>query len=266
MSVDLSARPAAAQQAAAWAVPRCHPSLAPTDVHLWLAAVGAAAASERPLFTLLDASERERASRFHAARDRQRFTLAHGLLRLLLGRYAGRSATQLGFGFGRYGKPHVLDLETHMNLEFNMSHAGDLVLIAVARSRAVGVDVERWDEAVDYDGVAGFCFSPSERAALAALPQADKAAAFFAVWTRKEAYIKATGCGITQGLDHFDVSPTPGAARLVCDRREVGAVERWSMRDLIPAAGYSGAVVAEGSYGLHCFSITPILEGCSTWS
>ncbi len=257
------ARFGAAQQPAPWVVQHAHPALAAADVHVWLAQTRAAAASESQLFATLDAPERERAARFHAVRDRQRFTLAHGLLRSLLARYVGGSAAELSFGFGPYGKPRLLDPESHMNLEFNMSHAGDCVLIAVARSRAVGVDVERWDDAVDYDDVAAFCFSQSERAALAALPPADKAAAFFAGWTRKEAYIKATGCGITQGLDHFDVSLTPGDARLECDRREADATERWSMQDLVPGAGYSGAVIAEGAYGLRCFSMTPVLEGRS---
>ncbi|MBC5821270.1 MAG: 4'-phosphopantetheinyl transferase superfamily protein [Candidatus Eremiobacteraeota bacterium] len=215
-------------------------------MHVWDARVSAFAAQASALRATLDGSELQRADRFRFERDRLQYVVAHGLVRALLGGYLERPASVLRFATGLYGKPALVEPAIHPPLEYNLSHSGDVVLIAVARQRAVGIDVERWAKHIVYDELAEYCFSAAERSELRAASHHDKAAAFFAGWTRKEAYIKATGLGITAGLDYFDVSLGPGnAAKLLRDRRPNSSAG-WRMVDLPLGAGYSGAVVACG--------------------
>lgn len=231
-----------------------------TGAHVWLAEVGVHAPYEPALWNELDADEAARAARFRFTRDRSLYVVAHGLLRRLLGRYTGRAAASLRFRLGPCGKPALLAQPGDGSpVAFSLSHSGDRIAIAVARERAVGVDVERWSDEIVYDELAAFCFSPAERAALGALPAARKQRAFFAAWTRKEAYIKALGVGVARGLDYFDVSLAPGEpARLLDDRLAPGSAADWTMRDLALDDGYSGAVMVQGAAcTLECRSLAP---------
>ncbi|GAC1348922.1 MAG: 4'-phosphopantetheinyl transferase superfamily protein [Vulcanimicrobiaceae bacterium] len=233
---------------ALWPVPERYPERASDAVHVWRAEVAQHACDEGALFALLDARERDRARRFHFARDRRRYVVSHGILRLLLGRYAHEAPERLRFEIGPFGKPRLVEAAADEPLLFNLSHAGGLAVIAIAPGRSCGVDVEQCDGEIEHAALAAFCFSETERATLAALPRATRSAGFFAAWTRKEAYIKATGFGVSQGLDHFDVSLAPGTpARLIADRHIPGAERRWTMYDLSPGFGYDAAVVAAGA-------------------
>jgi len=223
-------------------------TLAACDVHVWDARVSAFAEHEDDLRATLDDDELQRADCFQFARDRLQYVIAHGLVRILLGRYLGKPAHRLRFETGPYGKPSLYSSVTCPTLEYNLSHSGDIVLIAVACGRAVGVDVERWADEIVYDDLAEYCFSPMEQAELAATDVRNKAAAFFAGWTRKEAYIKATGLGVSAGLDYFDVSLAAGsAAKLLCDRHTGSSAADWLLYDVALGVGYSGAIVARGS-------------------
>lgn len=214
---------------------------------MWKASVAEHAPSERALRALLDASELERAARFHLDVDRVRHSVSHGLLRRLAGHYLDRPPATLRFDKGEYGKPHVAG-EQEGGLVFNLSHSGDLVLIALSRGGSVGVDVECWTRGIDEQGlerITESVFSARERAALRLLDPALRRAAFFAVWSRKEAYIKATGLGVSHGLDHFDVSAEHDEARLLEDRSGVADVGEWALYDLAPGPGYSGALAID---------------------
>ena len=151
----------------------------------------------------LSADERARAARFARDIDRARFVASRTALRRVLGDYLGYAAELVSFRYGARGKPS-LDLEP-APLDFNLSHSRGVALVAVARARAVGVDVER-HRAVDPDALAASCFSPAEQRALAAIAPRDRLAAFFRGWTRKEALIKAHGDGLYLPLDRFTVS------------------------------------------------------------
>jgi 4'-phosphopantetheinyl transferase len=173
---------------------------------------------------------------------------AHGALRVIIGGYVGADPASLDFVVGEHGKPALRrhDGMAASDIEFNLSHSADLALVAVARARPVGVDLERWASDVEHLDLAERFFSPAERRALRALAPAPDliASGFFAAWTRKEAYLKAIGYGISRGLHHFDVTLAPGErARLLADRLDETAIERWSMTDLDPAPGYSAALV-----------------------
>lgn len=202
-------------------------------------------------WALLSPEEERRAHRFFADRHRMPFVVAHSALRRILARYTSTPAHALTFLTAENGKPWVDTSETRARrLEFNLSHSGAVGLVAVARGHRLGVDVERWDTDVEHLELAERFFSPSERHALRSLAHSPPAliAGFFAAWSRKEAYLKATGHGISRGLHHFDVSVEPGEpARLLADRLEPHAVSRWAMTELLPADGYSAALVFESA-------------------
>ncbi|MEO5814768.1 MAG: 4'-phosphopantetheinyl transferase superfamily protein [Gemmatimonadaceae bacterium] len=199
---------------------------------------------EEDLWSVLSHDERERARRFHFEVHRRGFVVAHAALRRILSGYLGEPAERLTFVTGEFGKPA---LESARGLEFNLSHSGDLALLAVSRSGDVGVDVERWNAEIDHLDLADHFFSQDERSALRELSHADDQVVrgFFAAWSRKEAYLKASGHGISRGLHHFDVSLRPGEpARLIADQLDDVAAARWVMRELVAAEGYSAALVA----------------------
>lgn len=237
--------------------------LAADAVHVWRADIVDAAASVIPLEQSLDAAERARARAFHAASDANRYIVAHGTLRELLAGYTGVDRGAIRYETGPYGKPRLARGMTAVDVTFNMSHTHDVVVFAFAWGREVGVDVERWTPDVECLHLARHFFSRAESAALAALPRDAQRAGFFHCWSRKEAYIKATGLGVSHGLDHFDVTLAPGeGAALVADRCAPAAVQQWRMRDLGFAPGHSGAVVAHGTdWHLQRFRVTPAMLG-----
>ena len=225
-------------------------ALGPHTAHVWRIALDDATLVER-YWPLLDAEEQGRARRFHRELHRTRYVIAHGALRRILAGYVGDAPQTLEFVTGAHGKPSLRTDASQRNdsaprVEFNLSHSDDLALVAVAHDRPIGVDVERWSEEVEHLELAERFFSPAERLALRALAHDRRrlVQGFFAAWSRKEAYLKATGAGITRGLHHFDVTLTPDEpARLVADRLDASAPERWMMTSLVPSDGYSAAVV-----------------------
>ena len=230
--------------------PRPHPPLGAHDVHVWRVPLDDETRVES-YWALLDDEERRRATRFVRDVHRRRFIAAHGALRTILAGYLDARPTALAFVNGEHGKPALRDVTGRPPVEFNLSHSDDLALVAVARAHPVGVDLERWSE-VEHLELAERFFSPGERDALRALAHAPHLveAGFFAAWTRKEAYLKATGQGITRGLHHFDVALAPGEpARLLADRLDDQATARWAMFALDPAPGYSAALVVASPVG-----------------
>ena len=232
-----------------WPTPQHLPPLDGDDIHVWKASVGALVDHPAPLHASLDAAERARAAGFHHEGDRARFLLSHGLLRVLASHYLGRPAALLAFELGDAGKPYMAGTDQG-RLAFNMSHSGDVMLLAFARSGRVGVDVEHWSDRLgdaEAARIAASVFSPGEQAALAHLPAGHRQAAFYSVWTRKEAYLKATGAGISRGMKHFEVSAHPEAACLRFDTTLESGVNRWRLFDLSPAPRYSAALASDSS-------------------
>jgi len=196
------------------------------------------------LRALLSPEEAERAQRYKTEELRDRCVLRRGLLRVLLGRCTGRAPGTLVFEYGPQGKPSL-----EGGPAFNLADCKDDVLIAVAPAVELGVDIERMRTLPDADGIAERFFAPAERAAFFALPQEQRAEAFMNGWTRKEAFIKATGAGLSMPLDKFAVELTPGApARLLSVDESLGAgrAEDWSFFDLRPAPGLVAALAVRG--------------------
>jgi 4'-phosphopantetheinyl transferase len=221
--------------------------LAADEVRVWQIELEATGDPLPALPNILSEDERARAARFHFDRDRRRFCMARVGLRRILGAYLGVAPEAVRFGYSSHGKPH-LDPAIHGEaLRFNLSHSGELALVALAYRREVGVDVEVIRPLPDREAIAERFFSPGEVRQLRALPDEQREEAFFACWTRKEALIKAHGGGLSLPLDDFQVSLAPAAPATplpVLGARE--ELRRWSLRALSPAPGTIAAVAAEG--------------------
>lgn len=213
-------------------------------VHVWSARLDDDPGLPARLFGLLSPDEQARAGRFVFERDRRRFVVARGTLRQILGRCAGQPPEALRFVYGAAGKPSLAG-ETH--IAFNLSHSGELALIAAARACDVGIDVELRHPLEDMMSLAARCFSARENAALRALPDGQRAAGFFNCWTRKEAFIKALGEGLSYPLDRFDVSLKPGEpASLLYVQDDPLAAEQWTLAAFEPAENYTAALAVRG--------------------
>jgi len=210
------------------------------DIHVWRARLKPRDHVVTSLRLVLSADERTRADRFYFERDRRSFTVARGVLRSLLGGYLGCAPADVGFGYRDKGKPYATSPAS--DVAFNVSHSGDYALLAFTRGRALGVDVELRRDMSDLTSLAETSFSPSEFAVFRGLPTAQHVEAFFACWSRKEAFIKATGEGVSQ-LAEFDVTLRPGEPARILAVRGPSAVVRYAMHELPPIDGHAAALV-----------------------
>jgi 4'-phosphopantetheinyl transferase len=213
------------------------------QVDVWRVRLDLPTSSLQLLKKLLSANEADRAARFYFPADRNRYIISHGSLRKILALYLRCEPEQFSFSVNAYGKP---SLEGE-HLEFNLSHSGDFALIAITRGRKIGVDVEKVRPGISADIIGGHYFSKAEMAELQALPSEQREAAFFLCWTRKEAYIKAQGMGLSLPLESFDVSLTPNRPALLrATRPDRAEAARWTLLSLSVGAGYEAAVAVEG--------------------
>lgn len=230
-----------------WREPLSSLILSNKDVHVWYAPVKETANRLHYLKHILSTDELQRANRFNFETDRNRFITAHGILRTILGHYLNISADKLHFSYGRYGKPTLVDNISQKIVHFNVSHSSGLVLYAITRYSEVGIDIERIRPIDHMDQIAECYFSEQEKTAFRSLPENQKQEAFFAYWTRKEAFIKATGRGLSYPLNTFTVSLAPGLSSINIITHD-NRLERsnWSLRELQPGPGYIAAVAAKG--------------------
>lgn len=203
-------------------------------------------AVQQALAVLLSEEERARAARFMFPEHSRRFIAAHGRLRQVLGGVLGMDPAQIGFRKAAHGKPELDGEAAASGLQFNLSHSGAWAVVGWAHRRAIGVDVEVWRQMRDEAALVRRFFSPAENAAYEALPAHERSAAFFHCWTRKEAYIKAVGRGLSLPLDSFDVSLDPGeGARLLRPSALCEDGRRWSLAAAEGPSGMSIAVVLQ---------------------
>lgn len=234
-----------------WSAPPTELILHPSEVHLWQIGLNQPPVG---LWELLSLDEQERAQRFHFERHRQAFVVARGALRTILSRYVGVPASTLSFAYGRQGKPR---LAMAGSLQFNLSHSGEIALLGVTHLQTVGIDVEQIRELPDMLGVAEHFFARAEYEQLLQLPTNRHPQAFFECWTRKEAYLKAIGEGLTRPLDQFRVSFGDGQPpRLLSVVGYPDEAGQWSLKSVVPALNYIAAVIVPAqNWSLHgyCF-------------
>ena len=245
-----------------------HMQLDGDEVHVWRAPLSGSSEMRRHFEEILSPDERTRANRFHFECHRDRFIRARGVLRRLLGGYLGADPAALVFAYSSFGKP-ALAGEHASGLAFNVSHSEDLALFALSRRGDLGVDVEAIRSLPDRDSLARELFCHGEVRSLDALGAELKDDAFFSCWTRKEAFVKAIGDGLSRPLDQFEVTFTGDerpSLRVIDDARESA---RWSLYGLSPGAGFAAALVTEGARRISCWQwpdALPVhLVGSQVW-
>lgn len=217
------------------------------EVQLWRVDLEAIASDESRWQQVLSSDELTRAARFHFQRDRQHFVAARALLRTILAGYLATDPNGLSFSYSKQEKPALSPVHADSGVTFNVSHSGGIALFAFTRRREIGVDVEQLRPDSDCEAIARRFFSTREQSQLAALPAEQKVAAFFRCWTRKEAYIKATGDGLSLPLSQFDVSLTAGEKNaLLATRPDVSEAGRWLLQEVSGGPGYIAALCVRG--------------------
>lgn len=216
------------------------------------------------LTPVLCAAELERALRFRFEVHRNRFVVGRAVLRLALGRYLGVPPAALEFSYGVNGKPALAGALAKHGWQFNLAHSENLALLAITRTGPAGIDVEHLQLLPDADQLVARFFSAREGAAYRALPDSQKTVAFFNLWTRKEAWLKATGDGIGHLLNQVEVSflpgepaqllhlpPIPGSTLAGADHLDAAT---WSLYALTPAPGFAAALALAAPISrLHCW-------------
>jgi 4'-phosphopantetheinyl transferase len=238
-----------------WPTPPAGFSLGAHDVHVWAATLLLPQERAAIYESSLSTDERTRTARFMFERDRRRFVAGRGILRAILSNYVQRQPAQIRFNYSEHGKPSLAGLSSNEQIHFNLAHSEDLAVVAVSRIPVIGIDVERLRPMNDAEGIAERFFSARESKLLKSLPSDQKLTGFFNLWTRKEAWLKATGEGLGESLDQIEVSLRPGEpAWLLSIFNDVQAAEKWTLRELVPAPGYLGALaVPTNDFQAHCW-------------
>lgn len=218
------------------------------EVHVWHFFFDREEPHISELELTLSEDELFKAERFYFQKDKQRFVIAHGILRKILGKYLNCEPGQLNFSYGSYGKPTINGMTEGNTLCFNMSHSHGLCLFAFTRNRKVGVDVEKICPLPNAEEIVKNYFSHTEILEFIMVPAHQKIDAFYNCWTRKEAFLKATGDGLNRSLDSFEVSLAPGKpVQLLNENINHTASSRWSLFELNPAPCFVGALAVEGN-------------------
>ncbi len=229
-----------------WKCPPRDLVLSKDDIHVWRASLDQPTSCFQRLVHTLSKDEKIRAERFHFEQDRKHFIVGRGILRTILGRYLGIEPNQLEFCYGIHGKPALTEICNRDLLCFNLSHSQGLALYAVTRDRNIGIDIEYIRPIAELEQLAERFFSVQENAVFRALTPNQKQVAFFNCWTRKEAFLKATGDGLALPLNQFDVSLSPDEpARLLSIKGDHFAASRWFLQELTPAPDYVAAIAVE---------------------
>jgi 4'-phosphopantetheinyl transferase len=226
-----------------WPAPPQVHELGPTDIHVWATLLDLPSDALAQFASTLAPLEAERAENFRFPRHRNRFVAARGCLRAILASYLGCTPADLEFGFGPNGKPVLDGGFASKGVHFNQAHSEELLLVAVTRAGPVGIDVERIRELPDVEQLVARFFSRRESDAFQCLGPEQRTTCFFNLWTRKEAWLKATGQGIGQSLSLVEVAFLPGEpARLLSIDGKKKLAAHWQLHDLAPAPGFAAAL------------------------
>jgi 4'-phosphopantetheinyl transferase len=239
-------------QPLSWTLPPTNVTLGADDIHVWRAPLHVPEPHIVGLYATLSPDEQERAGRYRFLRDQRRFIVARGWLRATLGTYLGLNGAKIRFCYNPHGKPELAMApqgtpSLRDRLQFNMAHSEDLAILAISQGRRVGVDVEQIRSGFANGTVADSFFTSHEVAALDSLSPSERERAFFACWTRKEAYLKARGEGLIVPLDTLEVSLLPGEdPALLRTSADPTEAARWTLCELDVGPGYSASLAVEG--------------------
>jgi 4'-phosphopantetheinyl transferase len=217
--------------------------LAPGEIHVWTASLDPGRDEILRYAASLSTGEEARAARFHFERDRNRFIAGRGILRSVLARYLDTEPAQVVFNYGPHGKPALIAPRTDRPLFFNLAHSEGLLLLAATRDCEAGVDVEKMRRFSDMEAVARRILSARQFSQFQELPEPERVPAFFRLWTRKEAWLKAVGAGMSGMLDQIEVTFVKGESpRIIRLPQTAERAGQWTLSDLSPAADFVGAL------------------------
>ena len=214
------------------------------EVHLWSARLVPPKEFLRRCEALLSPDERDRAARFRAGSLRDRYIAGRGTLRILLGRYFQADPAEISLIYQPHGKPELGPPWNGRGVEFNLSHSGEVALFAFTRGRPIGVDVEAIRPMPNAAALLERFFSADEIAQWRQAPRERQELVFFQGWTRKEAWLKAVGSGLSFPLDQFCVT-MDGPARVLSIRGDEAEAAAWRLASCEPCPGYVGAVAVQ---------------------
>ena len=230
-----------------WELPPENISIGNGHVHVWRMWLELADYMTDEMQSKLSTEEKHRAGRFRGREDRIRFIAAHHFTREILSNYLDKRPEKINIAYNQYGKPELEEYDDASGLRFNLSHSDDIAVLAVGRWFNVGVDIERVKHNAAIEDIARRFFSSGEVELFLSQPENIRDEAFFRCWTRKEAYIKARGKGMSIPLDQFEVSFLPGEPpKMISIMGDSEAAARWSLFHLVPGDGYIGALAVEG--------------------
>jgi len=230
-----------------WLTPPATLSLGEGEVHVWRAQLGREASTVSELLQILSEDERLKAGRLCVGEVRERFIVGRSVLRGILGQYLHVRPEQLRFSYGPHGKPAIAPECEGGGIRFNMSDSSGLAVFAVTRGREIGIDLERMRPDVPCEELARRYFAAAEVSEFLGLPESQRQEGFFNCWTRKEAYLKAIGRGLSFPLRNVVVSLAPGKpATILAIEGDPEEARRWSLTSLNPDPAYSAALVVEG--------------------
>ena len=189
--------------------------LADNDIHIWLNYLNVHEARIKHLYPLLSNEEKERSERFKFYKHRKAFIASHGFMHTVLANYIDANANEIEFSQAEFGKPSLIEIQNKDNIQFNLSHSGNMAILAVCKHHSVGIDIEFAERKVDWRGISKRFFTMNEQEQLDKLSEEEQRQAFFQVWTRKEAHMKVTGQGLSLAPTQFEVSVPPQSANFI---------------------------------------------------
>lgn len=223
------------------------------DIDLWVEALDVTDDLYHRYWALLDEEERAKALRFVHRQHRVRYVISHGKVRAILARYMDRPPETIRFAREAAGKPYLAVDAGSREIKFNLSHSGDKMILAVGRHGPVGVDIEIWNDNIDFMAIAEACFAEAERSFWLDLPAPDKTGAFYRFWTRKESFVKSVGAGFSLDVSRV-VTSVDDDPRFISLPACCGAAGQWRLVDLDLGPGISGALtIRAGGMERLCF-------------
>lgn len=228
-----------------WQTAAVPPQLQAGELHIWKIALDRDDGQWQPLMALLSNDEQIKADRYRFEKHRRRYILGRVTLRNLLGGYLDRAPETFRFAYNSHGKPFLANDDS--GLRFNVSHSGEIMLAAFVLNSEIGIDIEAIQQDIDYMGIGQRWFSEQESNTLRDLPKEKRIGAFFRAWTRKEAYIKAQGIGLSYSLNRFSVSMDETSPALLEHQDGLQETKSWQIHDIEVSSAYSAAVAIEAA-------------------
>ena len=218
------------------------------DIHVWVIDLTSSAIKWDDYSVLLSRDELFRAQRYKFRDDRNNFITRRGILRLLLSFYINVEPSLIQFEYRSLGKPFIIPLDHHQSIRFNLSHTRELAAIAITQFKEVGIDIEKCNSQIDYRQISERFFTENERIKLLSCREDKRIKMFTRIWTRKEAFVKALGLGMSMPLENIDILRSPGQKQLNCNRELWhGYHESTTLRDLSFPHDHLGAVAICGN-------------------